>query len=248
MKPYWESGGLTIYRADIRDAAPHLPIADMVLADAPYDQTALDWDRWLPGWPTLMSELLCDAGSFWCCGTFRMFWEHQAEFSDWWPAQDVVWEKHNGSGPRTDRFRRVHELAVQFVKLRAKWADVYKSPVYTMDATARTVRRKAQPSHWGDIGESFYESHDGGPRMMRSVIYARSMHRRAINPTQKSIELLGPLIEHSCPEGGLVLDPFMGSGSTLDAARILRRRAIGVEIRESECAQAVERLSQARLI
>lgn len=51
-----------------------------------------------------------------------------------------------------------------------------------------------------------------------------------LHPTQKPLSVLTPLIETFCPRGGLVLDPFAGSGSTLIAARSLGRNYLGVEL------------------
>jgi len=63
-------------------------------------------------------------------------------------------------------------------------------------------------------------------------------------PTQKPLELFKLLISQSSCENEVVLDPFMGSGTTLVAAKHLRRKAIGIEIEEKYCALAVKRLSQ----
>jgi DNA modification methylase len=51
-----------------------------------------------------------------------------------------------------------------------------------------------------------------------------------LHPTQKPINVLRPLIESFCPVGGLVLDPFCGSGSTLVAATHAGRESIGIEL------------------
>jgi DNA modification methylase len=51
-----------------------------------------------------------------------------------------------------------------------------------------------------------------------------------LHPTQKPIKVLRPLVEAFCPEGGLVLDPFCGSGSTLVATQQLGRDGLGIEL------------------
>jgi site-specific DNA-methyltransferase (adenine-specific) len=154
----------------------------------------------------------------------------------------VIWEKHNGSSFHADRFKRIHENAVQFY--RGQWADVFKSPVTTPDAVKKVSRRKKRPAHMGDIGLTTFISHDGGPRLMTSVIYARSCHGYAEHPTQKPLEILEPLIRYSVPPGGSVMDPFMGSGSTLVVAKRLGLSAVGIEIEERFCEIAAKRLSQ----
>jgi DNA modification methylase len=61
---------------------------------------------------------------------------------------------------------------------------------------------------------------------------------------EKPEAVLTRLIDKTTPERGVVLDPFMGSGSTLRAARFLRRRAVGIDVEERYCGIAVERLGQ----
>lgn len=80
---------------------------------------------------------------------------------------------------------------------------------------------------------------------MTSVIKASSMHGSAINETEKPSGLVENLLTYACPPGGLVLDVFAGGCSTLVAARNSGRRAVGIELREEQCAKAIEwRLSQ----
>ena len=64
------------------------------------------------------------------------------------------------------------------------------------------------------------------------------------HPVEKPAALLRAIIEPITPGSGVVLDPFMGGGSTLVAARDLGRRVIGIEIEERYCEAAVRRLSQ----
>lgn len=223
-----------LYHADCADVLPFLAPVDCVITDPPYGDTSLPWDVFTDSWVNLLP-----ADQFWVFGSLRYLL--RADFTGWKLAQDIVWEKHNGTGMANDRFRRVHEIAAHFY--RGEWKDIYHQPVYTPDATPRSVRRKKRPAHWGEIGEGVYESQDGGPRLQRSVIYARSCHGNAIHPTQKPVEILRNLIEFSCPPGGTVLDPFMGSGSTGEATRELGRQFIGIERDPGYFAAASARLN-----
>ena len=216
---------------------------DCIITDPPYGATSFRWDKWPTGWPTECARVLKPTGSMWVFGMMRVFLNHADEFAGWKFAQDVVWEKQNGTGIANDRFRRVHEIVCQFYRETDKWGEIYRKPQYTHDAKARVVNRGSRPAGWqGKTGPTSYVSTDGGPRLMRSVIFERNEHYRSLHPTQKPIPVIGPLLLYSCPPGGVVLDPFAGSGSVGIAARIHEMSAILIEANEEHASVIRQRL------
>lgn len=223
----------------------HAPF-DLLIADPPYGSTSLKWDQQVEGWWHKAEKLLKPNGSIWVFGSMRFFLTNgpfaiNAGFAF---AQDIVWEKHNGSSFHADRFKRVHEHLVQFYRKGDSWGAVYNEVQKTADATARAVRRKKRPSHMGRIEAGAYTSEDGVPRIMRSVIYMRSCHGRAIHPTEKPVPLLDILIRTSCPPDGIVGDMFVGSGAAGEAAYAAGRNYIGCEIDADMAVKARSRLSE----
>lgn len=66
----------------------------------------------------------------------------------------------------------------------------------------------------------------------------------AFHPNQKPVAALYPLVAAYAPEQGIVLDPFMGSGSSLRAAKDFGLAAVGIEIEERYCRYAANRMAQ----
>lgn len=244
MSIYYEDERVTLHHGDWREEIPEDFTADLILTDPPYGETSLTWDRWPTGWPALAAR---HARSMWCFGSMRMFLDRGDEFTDWRLSHDVVWEKNVSMFNPGDRFSRCHEFALHWY--HGDWGSIHHEPP-RVPARKRIAGDVITSSANGGRGEVYGSR--GANRMVsdglayqRTVIQADSTRGvDGINPTQKPLRVLEPLVQYGCPPGGTVLDLFAGSGSTLVAARNLGRKAIGYELREEQCEQTALRLSQ----
>lgn len=75
-----------------------------------------------------------------------------------------------------------------------------------------------------------------------TVLYCDKPYRSAEHPTMKPILLIAPLIENSSKRGWTVLDPFIGSGSTMVAAHQLNRKCYGMELDSKYCQVIIDRM------
>lgn len=184
--------------------------------------------------------------SLWCFGSARMFLEHVGDFTGWRYAQEQLWLKRNGTGPGVQgRLARIHEWAYHWY--RGRWGALHhdweRETVFTKDKSAR--RPASAVSHRRDFAMSAYV--DDGTRLRRSVIEAPSVRGQRRHQDEKPVAVVAPLVQECVPPGGLVLDPFAGTGTTGVAALMLGRRAVLIEADEAMCEIAATRLDQPTL-
>jgi len=106
---------------------------------------------------------------------------------------------------------------------------------------------KGSPGHQSAIGFNDWEPHLawGRPhKPMHDYFSSRCGFQMDGHPCPKPIEWANWLVARAVPEGGTIIDPFMGSGTTLRAAKDCGRRAIGIEIEERYCEIAANRMRQ----
>ena len=105
----------------------------------------------------------------------------------------------------------------------------------------------ARPSHGTTERVTSNEGFDDAGSAARFFYTAKadsSERRQSKHPTVKPLDLIRYLVRMVTPEGGVVLDPFLGSGTLCEAARAEHCLSIGIELDAAYCADAIERLRQ----
>jgi modification methylase len=211
---------------------------DLVFADPPYnlqlageltrpnnsrvDGVDEDWDRFedlaaydtfTRDWLSAARRVLTDDGGLWVIGSYHNIFRLGAILQDlgFWILNDVVWRKTNPMPNfRGRRFTNAHETLI--------WASKSKDSAYTFNyAAMKALNEDLQMrSDW------LLPICTGGERL-------KDESGRKAHPTQKPEALLYRVVLAATNPGDLVLDPFVGSGTTLAVAKRLRRRWIGIE-------------------
>jgi site-specific DNA-methyltransferase (adenine-specific) len=103
------------------------------------------------------------------------------------------------------------------------------------------------PNDFADC-ELIWTNRTGVARLFRHMwsgaMRASERGETTLHPTQKPLALMRWLVDRYTDPDQVILDPYMGSGTTLRAAKDLGRRAIGIEIEERYCEIAARRCSQ----
>lgn len=91
---------------------------------------------------------------------------------------------------------------------------------------------------------AWYKTHRFFKSQDKSLLFYPKPNKSVLHPTQKPIGLLQRLILNSSKIGDVVYDPFLGSGSTLVAAELIKRRCIGIELDPEYCQTAITRFEK----
>lgn len=166
----------------------------------------------------------------------------------WMLRNTIIWHKPNCMPSSVkDRFTVDFEPLFFFVKSKQYWFELQYEPHKTKPThgTGRRGLQKGNVQVWGhEQRHSAHINYGHSGRTKRCVWTIPTQpfaeaHFAVYPPT-----LIETPIKAGCPEGGIVLDPFMGSGTTAVVARQLGRRFIGIELNPAYVELAAKRLSQ----
>jgi DNA modification methylase len=244
MKPYYDHAGITIYCGDSRQVIPELDLSGVscVIADPPFGVS-------MPG--------VIHTGPAGGQGRKFDFFECDHDWEDMKKTWIEVLTKCIAAKSITSIYSWVgHRQFGSTIELLESsgfqtrflvWAK--KVPVPPPPGTVYPSGAELCVYGWRH-GRTW--THDGKHPPPNNVITADSLRHgqpgKVDHPTQKPGAVISPLILASTNPGDLILDPFLGSGTTLVVAKNLGRRAIGIELEEKYCKIAVDRLRQEILL
>lgn len=223
MTPYYEQDNITLYHGDCRDVLASLPPVsiDAMVSDPPYG-TKVERDGY--------GRRQIHHGQ-----------QHIAGDEDLTVMADSL-------------------AAMQRILKPRSWVAVFCSPKRHAEAASlcqahgfpvagEAVWDKMRPGLGGGIRyqhESILLCHRGdaqGRNAMFSVLRGMADEQTG-HPHEKPVDVMAGLVRYTTEPGQTVIDPFAGSGSTLVAAKLMGRKAIGIEVKEQWCEVIAARLSQ----
>lgn len=229
---------------------------DLVILDPPYNlnktfnghlfarQTVNEYTEWLDEVCGLVRPLLKETASIYICGDwFSSASIFSAASKHFEVRNRITWEREKGRGAKANWKNSSEDIwfctvsdeftfNLDAVRLRrrvlAPYTEVDGEPKDWMRTDCGNFRDTCPSNFWSDITVPFW-----------------SMPENTDHPTQKSEKLIAKLVLASSQPSDLVLDPFLGSGTSSVVAKKLGRRYLGIELDREYCLLAEKRLELA---
>jgi site-specific DNA-methyltransferase (adenine-specific) len=228
-----------VLNLDALSGIPLLPdnSLDLIVLDPPYglgkdygndsDKKAhTEFLRWTETWLDLVIPKIKSTGSLYLFTT----WRYSPEIFSFLKTRltmlnEIIWDRKVPSmGGSTRRYSSVHDTIGFFVKSPAYYFDLDAVRIPYDPATKKARTRSIfVGKKWLEVGYN--------PKDVWTVSRLHRIHaEREDHPTQKPLEIIARMVLASSPEGGVVLDPFAGSGTTVAACLLHRRHYIAFEL------------------
>ncbi len=228
---------------------------DLIVADPPYNLTKSfngttfskkkdsDYEEYTRRWLSAVKPLLKDTGSIYvCCDweTSLIIGRVLGEF--FYVRNRITWQREKGRGAKANWKNSMEDI----------WFAT-NSNDFTFNLNAVRIRKKViapyringKPKDWTESENGNYRDTCPSNFWDDITIPFWSMSENTAHPTQKSEKLIAKIILASSCEGGIVFDPFLGSGTTSVVAKKLNRHYFGVEVEAQYCVWAEQRLAMA---
>ncbi|MEK7695550.1 MAG: site-specific DNA-methyltransferase [Pseudomonadota bacterium] len=250
-----DTATMRLYQEDVLEGIKRIPDGsiDLVVADPPYglgkdygnDSDLLSGDaylEWSERWMDAIVPKIAPRGTLYLFCT----WQYSPELFVMLKRRmtminEIIWDRRVPSmGGTTRKFSSVHDNIGFFARQRDYFFDL--DPVripYDAETKKARSRPRFEGKKWLEVGYN--------PKDLWSV---PRIHRqdpeRADHPTQKPLEIVERMVLSSCPPGGIVLDPFTGSGTTAVACVRHGRSFVGFEMNPEYAGLVRERVTAAQ--
>lgn len=231
--------------------------ADLIFADPPYNIGKAEWDsfesqqqyvEWSLRWIEPAARALKPTGALYICGFSEILADLRLPAARFFQnCRWLVWHYKNKANLGND-WGRSHESILHFRKSRQFTFNIDDVRIPYGNHTLKYPEHpQAETSQYGrgDGRGRLWRPHPRGAKpkdVIEIPTTCNGMHEKTPHPTQKPEELLRKIILASSNPGDLVIDPFLGSGTTAVAAEQLGRRWKGVDISLEYCRWAARRI------
>ncbi len=231
---------------------------DLIFADPPYNIKKAEWDtfesqekyvEWSLQWIEQAARILKLNGTLYICGFSEILADIKLPASRYFKGcRWLVWHYKNKANLGAD-WGRSHESILHFRKGRQFTFNIDEVRIPYGDHTLKYPEHpQAETSQYGKSNKGknkLWQPHPRGAKP-RDVIEipttCNGMHEKTSHPTQKPEELLRQLVLASSNVGDLVVDPFLGSGTTAVVAEQLHRKWKCCDISSEYCQWAAQRI------
>lgn len=229
--------------------------ADLLIVDPPYNldknfhgnkfkkKTDEDYEEYTESWIRAILPVLKETATIYVCCDWSSSPSVGRILKKYFHIQNrITWQREKGRGALSNWKNSMEDI----------WFAT-KSKTYTFNVENVKIRKKViAPYKVNGKPKDWEETEDGNFRNTYpsnfwddiSIPYW-SMPENTAHPTQKPEKLLAKLILASSNPGDVVLDPFLGSGTTSVTAKKLNRHYVGIEINKQYCVWAEKRLEMA---
>jgi site-specific DNA-methyltransferase (adenine-specific) len=244
-----------IVNQDIFEVLEFLPsgFVDLLILDPPYNlnktftsitfrkKSISKYAQWFEGVLIKLLPVLKDTASVYVCSEWYSSTAIHLVLEKFLKVRNrITWEREKGRGSKRNWKNASEDIWFATV------SDNYIFNVEQVKSKRRVLApytdSAGRPKDWDDTSDGQFRLTHPSNLWNDITVPFWSMPENTDHPTQKPEKLLAKLILASTNEGGFVFDPFMGVGSSVIAAKKLKRRFLGVEIDRQYCLLAAKRL------
>lgn len=247
----------TTIHQNLLDVLDYLPshFVDLLVVDPPYNmnksfnrrnfsQMSLDdYEIWLESWLGPLVKVLKPTASIYICGDWQSSAAiHRVAQKYFTVRNRITWEREKGRGAKSNWKNASEDI----------WFCTMSNN-YTFNVDAVKLKRRViapytengQPKDWQELDAGRFRLTHPSNLWNDLTVPFWSMPENTDHPTQKPEKLVAKIILAGSNPGDVVLDPFLGSGTTSVVAKKLGRHYVGIEIDKTYCCLAEKRLEMA---